>query len=387
MRIGGFAGQVMAKLGVVPQQIAGGDIYPALEKGTIDAAEWVGPYDDQKLGFNKVAQYYYYPGWWEGGAALSLYRRPRRLTKRCRRSTRKRSQSAAADANVDCWSPSTTRRTPRRCASWWPAARKFLPFPQAVMEACFNAANELYAETWPRTRKFKKIYELVEAVPQRRGPVVPRRREHLRQLHGAPVGSQQALAPESSRGRSRKPRFGGAFSLRQPDSVAAWQADSAGGISLRQTQETFLGGTPCNAANSCVPPPWEFGGGCVCEHACRLLAMPRRSRRLPELKWRLASSFPKSLDTLYGGAETISQARRARRPTTSSRSASSPPARSCPACRWSTPCRTAPSSAATPPPYYFFGKDPAFAFDTARAVRHERAPAERVDVSRRRHWS
>src|SRR5215468_1666138 len=73
MRIGGFAGQVMAKLGVVPQQLAGGDIYPALEKGTIDAAEWVGPYDDQKLGFNKVAPYYYYPGWWEGGAALSLY--------------------------------------------------------------------------------------------------------------------------------------------------------------------------------------------------------------------------------------------------------------------------------------------------------------------------
>ena len=68
MRIGGFAGQVLQKLGVVPQQIAGGDIYPALEKGTIDAAEWVGPYDDEKLGFNKVAQYYYYPGWWEGGA-------------------------------------------------------------------------------------------------------------------------------------------------------------------------------------------------------------------------------------------------------------------------------------------------------------------------------
>ena len=55
MRIGGFAGQVMSKLGVVPQQIGGGDIYPALEKGTIDAAEWVGPADDEKLGFNKGA--------------------------------------------------------------------------------------------------------------------------------------------------------------------------------------------------------------------------------------------------------------------------------------------------------------------------------------------
>jgi len=67
-RIGGFAGQVLAKLGVVAQQIAGGDIYPALEKGTIDAAEWVGPYDDEKLGFYKIAKYYYSPWWWGGGA-------------------------------------------------------------------------------------------------------------------------------------------------------------------------------------------------------------------------------------------------------------------------------------------------------------------------------
>ena len=70
MRVGGFAGKIMEKLGLVPQQIAGGDIYPSLEKGTIDAAEWVGPYDDEKLGFYKVAPYYYYPGWWEGGSAL-----------------------------------------------------------------------------------------------------------------------------------------------------------------------------------------------------------------------------------------------------------------------------------------------------------------------------
>ena len=68
-RIGGWAGKTLQKLGVVPQQIAGGDIYPALEKGTIDAAEWVGPYDDEKLGFYKIAPYYYYPGWWEGGTA------------------------------------------------------------------------------------------------------------------------------------------------------------------------------------------------------------------------------------------------------------------------------------------------------------------------------
>jgi TRAP-type mannitol/chloroaromatic compound transport system substrate-binding protein len=62
MRTAGFGGKVMAKLGAIPQQIPGGDIYPALERGTIDACEWVGPYDDEKLGFHKVAKYYYTPG-------------------------------------------------------------------------------------------------------------------------------------------------------------------------------------------------------------------------------------------------------------------------------------------------------------------------------------
>jgi TRAP-type mannitol/chloroaromatic compound transport system substrate-binding protein len=73
MRVAGFGGRVMAKLGVVPQQIPGGDIYPALEKGTIDAAEWVGPYDDEKLGFPKVAKYYYLPGVLELEANTCLF--------------------------------------------------------------------------------------------------------------------------------------------------------------------------------------------------------------------------------------------------------------------------------------------------------------------------
>src|SRR4029453_12554839 len=73
MRIGGFGGKVLQRIGGIPQKIPGGEIYTALEKGTIDAAEWVGPYDDQKLGFNKVAPYYYYPGWWEGGPQLDFF--------------------------------------------------------------------------------------------------------------------------------------------------------------------------------------------------------------------------------------------------------------------------------------------------------------------------
>ncbi len=73
MRVAGFGGKVLSKLGVVPQQIAAGDIYPALEKGTIDAAEWVGPYDDEKLGFVKVAKYMHLPGVLEMEANSSLY--------------------------------------------------------------------------------------------------------------------------------------------------------------------------------------------------------------------------------------------------------------------------------------------------------------------------
>ncbi|MFT6072385.1 MAG: TRAP-type mannitol/chloroaromatic compound transport system substrate-binding protein [Alphaproteobacteria bacterium] len=73
MRIGGLAGQVFSALGGIPQQIPGTDIYPSLEKGVIDGAEWVGPYDDEKLGFHKVAPFYYYPGWWEGNAAIHSF--------------------------------------------------------------------------------------------------------------------------------------------------------------------------------------------------------------------------------------------------------------------------------------------------------------------------
>src|SRR4249919_3685796 len=72
-RIGGFGGKVIERIGGVPQNIPGGEIYQALEKGTIDAAEWIGPYDDEKLGFNKVAPFYYYPGWWEGGPQLDFF--------------------------------------------------------------------------------------------------------------------------------------------------------------------------------------------------------------------------------------------------------------------------------------------------------------------------
>jgi TRAP-type mannitol/chloroaromatic compound transport system substrate-binding protein len=156
-RIGGFAGQVLAKLGVVAQQLAGGDIYPALEKGTIDAAEWVGPYDDEKLGFNKVAKYYYYPGWWEGGPQLSLMvniTQWNQLPKHYQSVL----EAACAEANgwmvskYDAVNPAAMRRLVANGAV-------LRPFSREVMEACLKAANELYAETSAKNAKFKKVYD------------------------------------------------------------------------------------------------------------------------------------------------------------------------------------------------------------------------------------
>ena len=157
MRIGGFAGQVLSKLGVIPQQLAGGEIYPALEKGTIDAAEWVGPYDDQKLGFNKVAPYYYYPGWWEGSAALSLYVGLKAYDA-LPALYKEAIASAAGETNVKSVAKYDSLN-PRALRELVAAGTKFLPFPQPVMEACFNAANELYAETVAKNPKFKKVFD------------------------------------------------------------------------------------------------------------------------------------------------------------------------------------------------------------------------------------
>jgi TRAP-type mannitol/chloroaromatic compound transport system substrate-binding protein len=112
MRIGGFAGKIVETLGVVPQQLAGGDIYPALEKGTIDATEWVGPYDDLKLGFFKVAPYYYYPASGKGGRPWPSCSTCRSGTS-CPRTTRQSPAPPRWRPRRRCW-PTTTGRTRTR---------------------------------------------------------------------------------------------------------------------------------------------------------------------------------------------------------------------------------------------------------------------------------
>jgi len=153
---GGLVGQVMQKLGAVPQSIPGGEIYQALEKGTIDAAEWVGPYDDQKLGFNKVAPYYYYPGWWEGGPEVDFFINQKAfdgLSAEYKAIIEAASSLAATDmlAKYDALNPTALKQLVA-------AKTKVLPFSQAVLDASFKASMEVFAENDAKSPEWKKIY-------------------------------------------------------------------------------------------------------------------------------------------------------------------------------------------------------------------------------------
>ncbi|MCB1899501.1 TRAP transporter substrate-binding protein [Cognatazoarcus halotolerans] len=160
-RVGGFAGRVMAKLGVVPQQIPGGDVYPSLEKGTIDGAEWVGPYDDEKLGFQKVAPYYYYPGWWEGGPNISLYIN-KKLWEGLPKEYQAIVEAAAAEANLDMMAKYDALN-PAALKRLVAGGAKLRPFPLPVMEACYKAAQEVYVEVKKENPAFKKIHDQMTA--------------------------------------------------------------------------------------------------------------------------------------------------------------------------------------------------------------------------------
>ena len=157
-RIGGVvAGQVLAKLGVVPQALPGGGIYPAFEKGAIDAAEWVGPYDDEKLGLHRIAKYYYYPGWWEGNAQLVVYVNTAHWES-LPKSYQVLLELACSDmtnwmiGKYDAENPAALRRLVA-------GGTQLRPFPRPVLEACFKAAVELYDEVAGKNPGFRKIYD------------------------------------------------------------------------------------------------------------------------------------------------------------------------------------------------------------------------------------
>jgi TRAP-type mannitol/chloroaromatic compound transport system substrate-binding protein len=156
-RIGGFGGTILAKLGAVPQQIPAGEIYGALEKGVIDGAEWIGPYDDEKLGLHKVAKYYYTPGWWEGSAQVTAL-------------VNLKSWEALSQAHrdaVDCAAAEQCVRMIAKYDAKNPEALRRLvaggaqlrQFPRSVMDACYKATLEVFDDYSAKSADFKKVYE------------------------------------------------------------------------------------------------------------------------------------------------------------------------------------------------------------------------------------
>ncbi len=157
MRIAGMGGTIMSRLGVVPQQIAGGDIYSALERGTLDAAEFSGPYDDEKLGFYKVAKYYYAPGWGEGTANASLY-----VNKQQWDSLPPAYQSALETISCETMTHCLAKydaHNPEALYRLAAQGTELRVFPQDLMEAGYKASLEVYAEYAAQNPAFKKIYD------------------------------------------------------------------------------------------------------------------------------------------------------------------------------------------------------------------------------------
>jgi TRAP-type mannitol/chloroaromatic compound transport system substrate-binding protein len=164
IRIPGFGAEIFSRMGAVPQSLPGGEIYPALERGAIDAAEWTVPYDDEKLGFYKVAKYYYYPGWWEPGTQLVFY-----VNKKQWASLPPAYQAAfevaAQEAHLlmlaayDAKNPPAIQRLIKSGA-------ELRRFPDDVLLKAYQIAQEVYAEEAATNPIFKKIYDSMHTFQQ-----------------------------------------------------------------------------------------------------------------------------------------------------------------------------------------------------------------------------
>jgi TRAP-type mannitol/chloroaromatic compound transport system substrate-binding protein len=156
-RVGGFAGKVLERMGVVPQNIPAGEIYQSLEKGTLDAAEWIGPYDDLKLGLNKVAPYYYYPAWWEGGPQLEFF-----INTKAYEALPKEYQSIVDTASAYAHQEVQAKydaKNPTALKQLVATKTKVLPFSKDIMDRAFKESMGLYEELRGKNPHWKKIYD------------------------------------------------------------------------------------------------------------------------------------------------------------------------------------------------------------------------------------
>ena len=156
IRIGGFGGRVLERLGAVPQNIPGGEVYQSLEKGTIDAAEWTVPHDDLKMGLHKVAPNYYYPGWWEGSAQLDLFVN-KKAYDALSPEYKAMLEAAASHAHVsmqatyDALNPVALRTLVSQGA-------KLHRFSKEILSLAFKEAMALYSELSAKNPNWKKVY-------------------------------------------------------------------------------------------------------------------------------------------------------------------------------------------------------------------------------------
>jgi TRAP-type mannitol/chloroaromatic compound transport system substrate-binding protein len=156
IRIAGFASKVIERMGGVPQNLPASEVYTALEKRTIDAAEFVGPHDDLKLGFSKVAPYYYYPGWWEGGAQLDLFINDQAYAE-LSSENKAIVQCAAAFAHTDMQAKYDANN-PAALKQLVAQKVKVLPFPNDVMKLAYKESMALYDEIGAKNPNWKKVY-------------------------------------------------------------------------------------------------------------------------------------------------------------------------------------------------------------------------------------
>lgn len=156
MRIPGLGGEVMDRLGVGVEQIAGGEVYPALERGAIDAAEWVGPYDDEKLGFYKVARFYYYPGWWEPGPALTFYINQDEWDKLPK--VYQEAISTASTAASTAMQSSYDAKNPPAFARLLEQGVQVRPFPSDLMEAAERHSFEIMENEAASDAAYNKVF-------------------------------------------------------------------------------------------------------------------------------------------------------------------------------------------------------------------------------------
>ncbi len=157
MRIPGLGGKVLAQLGVNVQVLPGGEIYLALERGAIDAAEWTGPYDDEKLGLAKAARFYYYPGWWEPGPTLAALVNQQAWSKL--------PSEYQAMFNTACYEANLTMLSRYDNLNGAALQRllkgntELVPYDQSILKAAQEAAFQLYSDTAAKDASFRSLLQ------------------------------------------------------------------------------------------------------------------------------------------------------------------------------------------------------------------------------------